>query len=150
MLRKSTRKVKGQVIGKLVPLVLTLLVIAAVSYLVYNIFSPGGQYFDSEATRIAMEKCKFDGQRNDNLLKIALYEGHPDGDLYPDVCDICPIGNSELDSDADGMPDACDSKDKDPSDNSCDKDLKLKLDKKRNRCICKGELTWNGRICGPL
>ncbi len=54
--------------------------------------------------------------------------GNNQGDLFPDSCDVCLGGDDAKDSDADGIPDACD-----PSSNPPPK-------KPKPRDICKG--TW--------
>lgn len=122
---------KGALHFEMIVMAVILLVIMGIS-LWY--VTKGGTLFGAKYNQLEMQS-QIQSCKAQSIVSPISFDndfGKGQGDLFPDSCDICLGGNDAVDSDNDGMPDACDKQpDQAPARNA-----------KMNE-VCKG--TWDDK-----
>ena len=130
MLNKKGMEITLGMIVIAIPLLILL------GILLYNLFKSqtlvSGEYNKLQMLS-KMQSCKSQGAFSQDYFDNDF--GRAIGDKYPDSCDVCLGGDDAKDSDADGMPDACDNDPNNPPATKGEKICKSNLwDAKRMQC----------------
>lgn len=120
----------------LIMLILGALFLMVITGMAKKVFFPASVTLSERDRKVRMEACEIRGKEMGEFQEIYV------ADKYPDSCDICKYGDSTLDRDADGMPDLCDSDDRNSNEADCNKDKGLFFDDDLSQCICNKKYTF--------